>query len=544
MDNIKQKIIEKRAEISVIGMGYVGLPIAVCLANKGFNVIGYDIDKKKISSINSGKNPLIEEKWLNPIMERVIYKNKLTASNNMINSGNSDVIIIAVPTPAIDGTSLPDYSYVSSSINNISKRLKEGSLISLESTVGPGTTRGLVSKIIKKETGFSNPHNYNLVFSPERIDPGNSMYNVTNIQKIVGGFNKESTKIGSLLYKNIVPTTIEVNSPEEAEFAKLLENTYRDVNIALANEFAMMLDNFKDENYSDLIKNQFLESIDLTFYPGLVGGHCIPHDPWFLIHSLAEKGEEMKLVKAARLTNQKMSDYISSKINKLFWLKNKNIEGSNIAILGLSYKENISDTRSSPGKELAKLLSKHGANIKAYDPYVKKDDEVPLCPSLYSCISNTDAIILVTSHDEFLNELPICLENKPNIIFYDVRNKINFNGHNNGILVKGLGRNYLDIKRLKKGRKRLNEFLSSYIRYVNVALAREFSVASKVIGHTNIDTVINAASTKPFGYRPVFPNEEINGERQEFLEKINGNYNFKFQLLEIAKNYFNGKSAY
>lgn len=417
ISSFEKKIDDKSISIAVVGLGYVGLPLAMTFAKKGFKVYGYDIDTKKIDCLEKKENYLEGEGWIDEILKDT---QTFRASTQVDNAGLHDIIIVAVPTPADPVTKKPIYDYIESSAKNVGLSLKKGSLVILESTLGPGITEGMFRKTIESASGLEVKVDFGLGYSPERVNPGDDEHRIERVPKVVSGIDSTSAAVCALIYSSIVPYVHTTPRITEAELSKLLENTQRDINIALVNEFAKICDIFEVD-----IKNVIsAASTKWNFYnvsPGCgVGGHCLPDDPWFLIHEIEKKGLTSELIKTARKTNDDMPLYTAKKAK---FLMNKKPNGSKIAILGLSYKSDTSDIRNTPAKILVEEMAKMGyTNMTGYDPYVKSVDWIKT-DSFENTIKDAELVIVATAHKKIIELTARDLKMlAPNAPFIDGRN--------------------------------------------------------------------------------------------------------------------------
>lgn len=403
-NDLMYKILNKTAVIGIIGLGYVGLPLAVESANMGYKVIGFDIQPQKVNMINLGINYISDIESYS--LEKVVSNGKLIATSDFEFIKEIDIILICVPTP-LDKYQQPDISYVKSSAEAISNYLKKGSLVILESTTYPGTTEELLMPILEKKTGFKCEDDFYLAFSPERVDPGNLIYKTKNTSKVVGGIGENSTKLASTLYKNILESEIyEVSSPKIAEMEKLLENTYRNINIGLINEMAIIC-NKMNINIWEVIEAARTKPYGFqAFYPGPgLGGHCIPLDPYYLTWKAREYNYTPKLVEASGQINSYMTQYIVERSAKILNQLSKSIKGSKILVLGIAYKSDINDYRESPSLKIIKNLMDEEAEVSFYDPYIpfykymnREYYGVQLTKAL---LNSMDLVIILTAHSVY-----------------------------------------------------------------------------------------------------------------------------------------------
>ena len=400
-EKLRNKIRDKEARIGIIGMGYVGIPLGLEFANNGFNVLGFDKDKKRIDAINEGKQVMkhIKQKDMANFVA-----NDGSATNDISNLNEMDCLIICVPTP-LDVHEQPDMSYVEAASNDIRKNMKKGQLIVLESTTYPGTTKELVKPILEK-SGLIAGEDFFLAYSPEREDPGNKEFSVSKIPKVMGGYTEECLKNTSMLYRNIVTETVEVSSMETAESTKLMENIFRAVNIAMVNELKLILSRM-DVNIWEVIDAAKTKPFGfMPFYPGPgMGGHCIPIDPFYLSWKAKEYNTEAKFIELAGEINRKMTENIAHRVGKGLNDDAKSVRDSKIMILGVAYKKDIDDMRESPALSIRKLLKFKGATVSYHDPYVKNIDEEKSLELNVNNIKNQDAIVITTDHSNVDYEL-------------------------------------------------------------------------------------------------------------------------------------------
>jgi len=376
-------------KICVVGLGYIGLPTASILANNGYDVLGIDINEKVIEKLRNG-TPHIEEPDLKGIFISAINSGKLRVSKKI---EKSDVFIISVPTPLTEDKKA-DLSYVESASKEISKCIEKGNLVILESTSPPGTTEKLVGGIILNSSGLKAGADYLLSFCPERVLPGKIMYELVNNTRIIGGINKESAIKAREIYSSFVKAEIYLTDLKTAEFVKLTENTYRDVNLAFSNELSLIC-NYYNINVWDVIRfaNMHPRVNILSPGPG-VGGHCIPIDPWFMIQNL---GRENTLIEKCRNINNEMPFIISRKVVELI----KDKKSPKATLFGASYKEDIGDTRESPTVAVIKELKKEKINVSVYDP-LAENSKYELS-SLEDSLKGSDILVLLVSHSIFRN---------------------------------------------------------------------------------------------------------------------------------------------
>lgn len=373
------KINCRKAEIGIIGQGYVGLPLSVELGKQGFNVTGFEVDGLKVLSINKGKSYIGDVSSKD--MKELVKAGKFEAVSDFKKLSNKDVIIICVPTP-LRKSKDPDVSYILEAAQNIRKRLRKGQLVILESTTYPGTTKELVLPILE-ETGLKAGRDFFLAFSPERIDPSNKKFGIKETPKVVGGWCGKCADLAGAVYGSFTKV-YKVSSAEAAEMVKLLENTFRSVNIALVNEVALMCDKLK-LNVWEIIDAAATKPFGfMPFYPGPgIGGHCIPLDPHYLSWKLKTLNFYSRFIELAGEMNSKMPEYVVSKIADALNGQSKSLKGSKVMVFGAAYKKDVADVRESPAVDIINILIAKGARVSYYDPYV---------PSVKHCASGKTLI--------------------------------------------------------------------------------------------------------------------------------------------------------
>jgi len=369
--NLLERIKNKSAVVAVIGLGYVGLPLAVEKAKAGYKTMGFDIQESKVHMVNRGINYIgdVVESELKEIVDRGM----LVATTDFSVVKDADFIAICVPTP-LDEYQQPDISYVKSSAIEVSKHFKNGSIVVLESTTYPGTTEELLLPILEEGSGLKCGQDFFLAFSPERVDPGNLIYKTKNTPKVVGGVGKDSTEIAAAMYRNVLQGEVfEVSSPKVAEMEKILENTYRNINIALANEMAIIC-NKMGINVWEVIDAAKTKPYGFqAFYPGPgLGGHCIPLDPYYLSWKAREYNYHTKLIETSGIINDSMPEYVVERCSRILNRFKKPLNGSKILILGVAYKQDIDDYRESPALKVIECFEHEGCIVDYYDPYVNE----------------------------------------------------------------------------------------------------------------------------------------------------------------------------
>ncbi|MDD5195559.1 MAG: nucleotide sugar dehydrogenase [Candidatus Omnitrophica bacterium] len=364
---LKNKLLKKQAKICIVGLGYVGLPLAVALSKKGYFVYGFDTNPSHIERLKRAERYIVDvdPKEVLSLLRQGLF----LPTTDTIFLNKADVIIVCVPTP-LRKVKIPDISYVVSASRAISKHLRKGQLIILESTSYPTTTREVMLPILK-ESGLIEEKDFFLCFSPERVNPADKQFPLTKIPKVIGGLSKHSTQLACLLYSKIIKKVFCVSSPEAAETAKLLENTFRLVNIALINEFALVC-NKMDIDIWEVIEAAKTKPFGfMPFYPGPgLGGHCIPIDPLYLSWKAKKLGFKTKMIDLASYINRYMPEYVTERVEALLKAKGVAFTKAKILILGVTYKKDVKDLRESPALEIIELFQKKGARVSFYDPFI------------------------------------------------------------------------------------------------------------------------------------------------------------------------------
>lgn len=368
-EKILKKIENKEIVCGVIGLGYVGLPLAVEQAVAGFSTVGFDVQADKVDKVNRGENFIrdVDDAQLYEMVE----KGMLSATTDFSRIKDMDFVAICVPTP-LDGHQQPDISYVKSSAEEISKYLTKETMVVLESTTYPGTTQELVQPILEEGSGLKCGENFYLGFSPERVDPGNAVYKTKNTPKVVGAIGEDATKVIAAMYRQVLDSEIkEVSSPAVAEMEKILENTYRNINIGLINELAILCNEMGISIWEVVDAAKTKPYGFQAFYPGPgLGGHCIPLDPYYLSWKAREYGFHTSMIESSMMINDKMPAYCVERAGRILNRSKKSLNGSKVLVLGVAYKQDISDYRESPALRVIEELEKTGAEIVFYDPYV------------------------------------------------------------------------------------------------------------------------------------------------------------------------------
>lgn len=371
--NLLRKVKEKSAIVAVIGLGYVGLPLAVEKAKAGYKTIGFDIQDSKVDMVNKGHNYIGDV--VDKELEDLVNEGLLSATSDFSIVKDADFIAICVPTP-LDQYQQPDISYVKKSTIDISKYLKEGSIVVLESTTYPGTTEELILPILEEGSDLECGKDFFLAFSPERVDPGNKLFKTKNTPKVVGGVGRDSTEIAAAMYRSVLEGEVfEVSSPKVAEMEKILENTYRNINIGLANEMAIICHKMGINVWEVIDAAKTKPYGFQAFYPGPgLGGHCIPLDPYYLSWKAREYDYHTKLIETSGIINDSMPDYVVERSSKILNRFKKPLNGSKILVLGVAYKQDIDDIRHSPALKVIEGFEKEGSVVQYYDSYVDRYD--------------------------------------------------------------------------------------------------------------------------------------------------------------------------
>jgi UDP-N-acetyl-D-glucosamine dehydrogenase len=397
---LAEKIHARAARVGIIGLGYVGLPLAVEFAQAGFSVTGIDVSEGKVSSINAGAS-YIADVPTSTVAELVAAK-KLCASTDLSTVADLDTINICVPTP-LRKTKDPDMSFVVAACQDIAKHFHPGMLVILESTTYPGTTDELVLPMLAS-SGLEVGKDFFLCFSPERVDPGNPKYQTKNIPKVVGGVTPACTEMGRLFYSQALETVVPVSSTQVAEMVKLLENTFRMINIGLANEIALMCDRM-GINVWEVIDAAATKPFGfMPFYPGPgLGGHCIPIDPFYLSWKTKQAGIEARFIELAGYINGQMPHFVADKVQNALNDVGKPVKGSHVHVMGVAYKRDIDDMRESPALDILLLLQKRGARLSYSDPHVPelRLDGLNLETQAESAAAAADCVVIVTDHTVF-----------------------------------------------------------------------------------------------------------------------------------------------
>ncbi|MES2606643.1 MAG: nucleotide sugar dehydrogenase [Pseudomonadota bacterium] len=412
---LSQLIASNGARITVVGQGYVGLPLAVAFGQAGFHVTGFDTNLERVSSLNRGKSPTpdVPDEDLERLSSEGLYR----ASSDFLALAESDVILICVPTP-LRKSKDPDISYVLSVAESIGKILRPGQLVILESTTYPGTTEELLLPLFEAN-GLKAGTDFFLAFSPERIDPGNTQFQVEDIPKVTGGITPHCTALAAQLYRRIVTKVLEVSNPKVAELAKLYENVFRNVNIALANEFAIMCRQLGVETREVINAAATKPFGFMAFYPGPgIGGHCIPVDPAYLAWKMRFSNYNARFISLAEEVNQGMPGYVMQLLTDALNKMQKCLQGTRVLVLGVAYKKGVGDTRESPSLHIIGDLLAKGMLVSYADPHVPAvtvDDHAMQAVELNAAaLAKADCVLILTDHDDF--DYQLVIDNVPLII--------------------------------------------------------------------------------------------------------------------------------
>jgi UDP-N-acetyl-D-glucosamine dehydrogenase len=423
VQHLRERIESRTARVGVVGLGYVGLPLAVEFAHAGFCVTGIDIDSRKVAELNRGESYIqdVPTTVLKPLVE----SGKLRATDDFAAVAELDTINIAVPTP-LRKTKDPDMSYIVNACQEIAKHFHAGVLIILESTTYPGTTDELMLPMLEKPD-LKAGRDFFLCFSPERVDPGNPKFQTKNIPKVVGGITPACTELGALFYSQALEKVVPVSSTRVAEMVKLLENTFRMINIGLVNEIALMCDRM-EINVWEVIEAAATKPFGfMPFYPGPgLGGHCIPIDPFYLSWKTKQAGIEARFIELAGYINGQMPHFVVDKIQNALNDHSKPLKGSRVLVLGVAYKRDIDDVRESPALDIIHLLGKRGAQVSYSDPMVPKLRADGFLPRDMQAVDATqaaaqsDCVVIVTDHKAF--DYTAIIDRAPLIV--DTRNAL------------------------------------------------------------------------------------------------------------------------
>ncbi|HYR51608.1 MAG TPA: nucleotide sugar dehydrogenase [Candidatus Dormibacteraeota bacterium] len=399
---IEERLKRRTARIGVLGLGYVGLPLAVEFAKAGFRVTGFEINEKRVAELNRGRS-YIQDVRTSEVRD-LVRAGKLRATMNFEELRRMDAVDICVPTP-LRKTKDPDVSFILAAVREIAPRLRRGQLIVLESTTYPGTTDELVLPLLQRDS-WKIGRDFYLAFSPERVDPGNATYQTHNIPKVVGGVTPACSRAAAALYSTVVERVVPVSSTRVAEMVKLLENTFRSVNIGLVNEIALMCDKLKVDVWEVIEAAATKPFGFMPFYPGPgLGGHCIPVDPFYLSWKARQSGFEARFIELAGQVNGSMPYHVVSRVREALNSRRKAVRGSRVLVLGVAYKADIDDVRESPSLDILDILEKEGARVAFCDPYIGSilhaGRTLRATPFRASTLRSANCVVIATAHKAF-----------------------------------------------------------------------------------------------------------------------------------------------
>ena len=397
-----KKIEEKSIVVGVVGLGYVGLPLAVEKAKAGFKTIGFDVQDEKVNLVNEGHNYIGDV--VDSDLKELVENKMLTATTDFSFVKDVDFVAICVPTP-LDAHQQPDISYVKSSTEAISKYLTKGTMVVLESTTYPGTTEELIKPILEEGSGLKCGEDFYLGFSPERVDPGNLIYKTKNTPKVVGAIGKDATEVIATMYRAVLEGDVyEVSSPAIAEMEKILENTYRNINIGLVNELTMLCNKLGISMWEVVDAAKTKPYGFQAFYPGPgLGGHCIPLDPYYLSWKAREYGFHTSMIESSMMINDQMPEYCVERASKILNRHAKAMNGAKVLVVGVAYKQDIDDYRESPALRVIEVLKREMANVEFYDPWIseykyKGEKHQGLKEISAEIIASYDLIMITAAH--------------------------------------------------------------------------------------------------------------------------------------------------
>ncbi len=432
------KIKNKSATIGVVGLGYVGLPLAMEFNRSGYRVTGIDIDETRVATLNLGENYIQDVD--DDFFRQQVADQRFSATTDFAVIRNLDVVTICVPTP-LNKLKDPDVSYIVAVLDELVKYLHKDIFIILESTTYPGTTRDLILSRLEEETGLKVGQGFFLCFSPERVDPGNPDYQIKNTPKVIGGITTTCTKFGTELYSRVIDKVVPVSSPESAELVKLLENTFRSINIGLVNEMAIICEKLGVDVWEVIEAANTKPFGYMKFVPGPgLGGHCIPIDPHYLAWKLKSLDYKARFIELAGEINTNMPYHVVNLVNTGLNQFKKAINGSKLLLIGIAYKKDIDDVRESPALDVLRLLENQGAEVDYYDPFVPMikwngDSKTSLSNISPNSIQGFDAVVILTAHSNIDYRL---IREKAHLII-DTRNTIDNKTKAKHIIKLGVG---------------------------------------------------------------------------------------------------------
>jgi len=399
LSRLERKLKDKTAVVGVVGLGYVGLPLAVAFSEARLKVLGFDTQQKRVDQVNRGKSYIVDVE--EESLSAAVANKLLEATTDQGRLKEVDCICICVPTP-LTKTKEPELSYVIYESEEISKYLRPGQLVVLESTTYPGTTSEVILPILER-SGLKGGQDFHLAYSPERVDPGSKRYNIRNTPKVVGGIDPRSTALAQLLYRQVADVVVPVSCPEVAEMTKVFENVFRSVNIALVNELTLLCEKMGISVWEVIDTAASKPFGYMPFYPGPgIGGHCIPLDPYYLANKAREYDFHTRFIELAADINEQMPYYVASRIMEALSARGKSLSGAKVLVLGVAYKKDVEDTRESPSLKLIQLLREKGANLSYNDPYV---GSIQIAGNSLTSVelgdeflSTSDCVVIATDH--------------------------------------------------------------------------------------------------------------------------------------------------
>lgn len=386
-------------KVAVIGLGYVGLPVAAAFAEAGLRVVGVDIDAAKVAAVNARKCPLSGRE---PDLAALIAKHggkRLTATTDYAACGTADAVLVAVETPIDDDTKDPDYRALRSVLRSLGPNLKKGALVSIESTIAPGTMHRLVKPMLERASKMKTPRDFLLAHTPERLTAGKLLHNLIHVDRVVGADDARSLRRALSLYTRIIKATIHPTDLLTAEIVKTAENTYWDVQLALANELALIAEDYGVDAFEVRELVNTTPRRDLLVPGAGVGGHCIPKDPWLLLYGL--RSFKPSLIPSAREVNDFMPERMATLTEEALREGGRRLAGARVVVLGLAYKENTDDARNSPAIPLIRILRRRGADVRIHDPFVRRQRGFVVSRKLPDALKGADVAVLVTAHDAY-----------------------------------------------------------------------------------------------------------------------------------------------
>ena len=399
MPSLERKLNEKSAVVGIVGLGYVGLPLAVAFSEAGFKVLGFDIRQKNVDSVNKGQSYIADVD--SERLSAAVARRLLEATTDQSRLKEVDAICVCVPTP-LTKTKEPDLSHVIYESEQISSYLQPGQLVVLESTTHPGTTSEVMLPILER-SGLRGGQDFYVAYSPERVDPGSKSYNIANTPKLVGGIDSRSTRLAELLYSQVAEVVVPVSSPEVAEMTKVFENVFRSVNISLVNELTLLCYKMGISVWEVIDAAASKPFGYMPFYPGPgIGGHCIPLDPYYLANKAREYDFHTRFIELAADINEQMPYYVASRITDALNSTGKSLKGAKVLVMGAAYKKDVGDDRESPSLRLIQLLREKSADLSYNDPYLGEiqvaEDTLKSVEITDELLSSADCVVIATDH--------------------------------------------------------------------------------------------------------------------------------------------------